>query len=67
MDLRQMLVERLKGSSQKELQKIIDDGIQSKEEAILPGLGVLFEYYYQSLDESSKASLCQSLITLLPQ
>ena len=48
-----------------ELQKTIDEGIASKEETILIGLGVLFEEYYNSLDNSSRQQFLQSLSSLL--
>ena len=49
--------------SSSELKEIIESGIASKEETVLPGLGVLFETYYNSL--SSKDELLDSLSHLL--
>ena len=54
MDIRQAIFE---------LKEIIESGIASKEETVLPGLGVLFETYYNSL--SSKDELLDSLSHLL--
>ena len=65
MNIRQALLERLKGSSVQELNQIIDEGIASKEETILPGLGVLFETYYQTLDSSAKTIFLTSIAELL--
>lgn len=45
------------------LKKLSKSGIASKEETVLPGLGVLFETYYNSL--SSKDELLDSLSHLL--
>ena len=50
MDIRQAIYTKLHNVSSQELKEIIDDGIASKEETILPGLGVLFEAYYHSLN-----------------
>ncbi|WP_286669893.1 small acid-soluble spore protein SspI [Thomasclavelia cocleata] len=37
----------------------------SREETILPGLGVLFEKYYNSLDNNQKDGIINSLCNLL--
>ena len=55
----------LKGFSPAQLQETIDEGIASQEETILVGLGVLFEEYYNSLDQTSKQHFLQSLSALL--
>ena len=61
--MREALLMNLKGFTPAQLQETIDEGIASKEETILPGLGVLFESYYNSL--SSKDELLQQLNQLL--
>ena len=48
MDIRKALLTKLHNSSPDELKEIINGGIASKEETILPGLGVLFEEYYNA-------------------
>ena len=58
MDIRQAIFQRLHACSSSELKEIA-----SKEETVLPGLGVLFETYYNSL--SSKDELLDSLSHLL--
>lgn len=63
--MREALLMNLKGFSADDLKKTIDEGIASKEETILVGLGVLFEQYYNSLDTSSKQQFLQSLSSLL--
>lgn len=63
--MREALLMNLKGFSASYLQKTIDEGIASKEETILIGLGVLFEEYYNSLDNSSRQQFLQSLSSLL--
>ena len=47
MDIRQAIFQRLHACSSSELKEIIESGIASKEETVLPGLGVLFETYYK--------------------
>ena len=63
--MREALLNNLKGISASNLQKTIDEGISSKEETILVGLGVLFERYYLSLDDPSKQQFLKTLSSLL--
>lgn len=63
--MREALLMNLKGFSANDLKKTIDEGIASQEETILVGLGVLFEEYYNSLDETNKQQFLTSLSSLL--
>ncbi len=63
--MREALLNNLRGISPQELKQTIEEGIASQEETILVGLGVLFESYYNSLDQSSKQNFLQSLSALL--
>lgn len=63
--MREALLMNLKGFSAKQLQQTIDEGIASQEETILVGLGVLFEQYYNSLDQATKQQFLQNLSSLL--
>ena len=63
--MREALLMNLKGFSPAQLQETIDEGIASQEETILVGLGVPFEEYYNSLDQTSKQHFLQSLSALL--
>lgn len=63
--MREALLMNLKGFSPAQLQETIDEGIASKEETILVGLGVLFEQYYNSLDLVSKQQFLENLSSLL--
>ena len=65
MNIRNALLNKLHNSTTKELKEIIDGGIASKEETILPGLGVLFEEYYNSLNKMQKDDMIQTLCNLL--
>lgn len=65
MDIRQAIHQRLKNASSDELKNVINDSIHSIDEAVPPGLGVLFEDYYNTLDASEKNNLCHILSSLL--
>lgn len=65
MDIRTALKNNLSRISQAELKNTIETGIASQEETILPGLGVLFEMYYQSLNSNQKEACLHSLTQLL--
>ena len=65
MNIRNALLNKLHNSTPKELKEIIDGGIASKEETVLPGLGVLFEEYYNSLNKMQKDDMIQTLCNLL--
>lgn len=65
MDIREAIHQRLKNSNVTEIQHILNDSIHSPDEAVLPGLGVLFEDYYLSLDQNSQQTICQTLSSLL--
>lgn len=65
MDIRKALLTKLRNSSPDELKEIINGGIASKEETILPGLGVLFEEYYNSLNSMQKDAMIVAISSLL--
>jgi len=65
MDIRSALKSNLAKISTNDLKDTIESGIASKEETILPGLGVLFEMYYLSLDNTAKNQWLQDISKLL--
>lgn len=65
MDIRTALKTNLAHMSTNDLKDTIESGIASKEEMILPGLGVLFEMYYSAMDNNEKTHCLQSLAKLL--
>ena len=65
VNLREALKQSLQGISSEELQTTIESGITSGKESVLPGLGVLFEQYYLSLDKSQKENWIKQLSKLL--
>jgi small acid-soluble spore protein I (minor) len=63
LNLRHAVIANVSGNSQDQLQDTIVDAIQSGEEKMLPGLGVLFEVIWQNADEQDK----QEMLTTLEQ
>ena len=61
MDIRKALLTKLHNSSPDELKEIINGGIASKEETILPGLGV----YYNSLNSMQQDAMIHAISSLL--
>ncbi|WP_019242858.1 MULTISPECIES: small acid-soluble spore protein SspI [Bacillus] len=58
LNLRNAILHNVTGNSQDQLQETIVDAIQSGEEKMLPGLGVLFEVIWKnSTDEEKKEML----------
>ncbi|MGM9927890.1 MAG: small acid-soluble spore protein SspI [Bacillus sp. (in: firmicutes)] len=58
LNLRNAIIHNVTGNSQDQLQDTIVDAIQSGEEKMLPGLGVLFEIIWQnSTPEEQKEML----------
>lgn len=60
-NLRGAIMSNIQGSSQEDVEATILDAIKSGEEKMLPGLGVLFEVYWQNADESDKDQLCSDI------
>ena len=65
MDIREAIHQRLKNTSDNELYTLFKESIHSEDEAVLPGLGVLFEDYYLYIDASKQKEFCKHLANLL--
>ena len=63
LNLRKAILANVTDNSQAELEATIVDAIQSGEEKMLPGLGVLFELIWQQADQAKKKDLVQLLET----
>ncbi|WP_456278054.1 small acid-soluble spore protein SspI [Bacillus sp. AK128] len=63
LNLRNAIISNVQGNNQQELQDTILDAIQSGEEKMLPGLGVLFEVIWQNSSNDDK----QEMLTTLEQ
>ena len=61
LNLRHAVIANVSGNSQEELEHTIVDAIQSGEEKMLPGLGVLFEVIWQHANESDKTEMLETL------
>ncbi|WP_017473358.1 small acid-soluble spore protein SspI [Amphibacillus jilinensis] len=61
LNLRKAILANVSDNSQEELEATIVDAIQSGEEKMLPGLGVLFEMIWQQSDESEKSEMLELL------
>lgn len=48
IDIRKYIINNFKSDTKEEIEEAINDSINSKEEEILPGLGVLFELVWNS-------------------
>lgn len=61
LNLRHAIIQNVAGNSQTELESTIVDAIQSGEEKMLPGLGVLFEVIWKHADNEEKTAMLQTL------
>ncbi|MGJ7920475.1 small acid-soluble spore protein SspI [Neobacillus sp. LXY-4] len=57
LNLRHAIIQNVSGNSQDELRDTIVDAIQTGEEKMLPGLGVLFEVIWESASEQEKSEM----------
>lgn len=57
LNLRKAILANVTDNSQDELEATIVDAIQSGEEKMLPGLGVLFELIWKQADQAKKTDL----------
>lgn len=61
LNLRNAIISNVQGNSQEELQETIVDAIQSGEEKMLPGLGVLFEVIWQNSNNDDRTEMLSTL------
>ncbi len=61
LNLRKAVIHNVSGNSQDQLEDTIVDAIQSGEEKMLPGLGVLFEVIWNNSSEDEKKEMLQTL------
>ncbi|MBB5172693.1 small acid-soluble spore protein SspI [Texcoconibacillus texcoconensis] len=65
--LRGAIMQNISGSSAEEVEATIDDALQSGEEKMLPGLGVMFEVYWQQASDQDKEQMIQTISNGLQQ
>ncbi|SES08218.1 small acid-soluble spore protein I (minor) [Gracilibacillus ureilyticus] len=61
LNLRKAIKSNINGNSANDLEATIVDAIQSGEEKMLPGLGVLFEIYWENATEQDKQEVLDAL------
>jgi small acid-soluble spore protein I (minor) len=61
LDLRKAVLHNVTGNNEEQLQDTIVDAIESGEEKMLPGLGVLFEVIWKNSDEQKKEEMLNTL------
>ncbi len=57
LNLRHAILHNVSGNTQEQLENTIVDAIQSGEEKMLPGLGVLFEVIWQNATDEEKKEM----------
>lgn len=62
MSIKDYIINNLKGNSFKEIEDTIISSIDSKDDVVLPGLGVLFEIVWNNSDEENKKYIIDTLI-----
>ncbi|KUP05765.1 small acid-soluble spore protein SspI [Bacillus coahuilensis p1.1.43] len=61
LNLRNAIIHNVTGSNTEQLNETIVDAIQSGEEKMLPGLGVLFEIYWNNANQQEKSAMLEAL------
>ncbi|MFS0673009.1 small acid-soluble spore protein SspI [Ornithinibacillus sp. 179-J 7C1 HS] len=61
LNLRNAILSNISNNDQSQLEATIVDAIQSGEEKMLPGLGVLFELIWKQSDEQEKQEMLEAL------
>lgn len=61
LNLRNAIIHNVSGNSQDELRDTIVDAIQTGEEKMLPGLGVLFEIIWNQSSEQDRQEMLHAL------
>ncbi len=59
LNLREAIRNNMEGSDENQIRNTIVDAIQSGEEKMLPGLGVLFEMVWQQADQQTQDEIVQ--------
>ncbi|WP_071460330.1 small acid-soluble spore protein SspI [Bacillus massilinigeriensis] len=67
LNLRNAVIHNVTGNTQEELKSTIVDAIETGEEKMLPGLGVLFEVIWQNASASEQEEMLHLLESGLPK
>ncbi|WP_213423388.1 small acid-soluble spore protein SspI [Bhargavaea massiliensis] len=59
--IRDAITANMQGNSAEDIRGVIDDAISRGEEHLLPGLGVIFEKFWQQADAAEKQNVLADL------
>lgn len=62
MDIRNLVMQNLSGSTREEIEGYIQDTVDTREEEALPGMGILFEVVWKKLDTSEKNNIMDKIM-----
>ncbi|WP_158736630.1 small acid-soluble spore protein SspI [Alteribacillus sp. YIM 98480] len=60
-NLRAAILQNVSGHNEEQVEATIQDAVQSGEEKMLPGLGVLFEVFWNHADEQEKEQVISQI------
>lgn len=66
LDIRQAVLANLTNSSAEDIMSTINDSV-SKEDKVLPGLGVLFEAFWKGASADDKSYICEAIAKNIKQ
>lgn len=66
-DIRGAVIHNIHNMNEEELQELVIDSIQQREEKLLPGLGVLFEVIWKNSSEDERQEMIETLRQSLAQ
>ncbi|HHX22520.1 MAG TPA: small acid-soluble spore protein SspI [Thermoanaerobacterales bacterium] len=62
MDIRNLVMQNLSGSTREEIEGYIQDTVDTREEEALPGMGILFEVVWKKSDTSEKNNIMDKIM-----
>lgn len=62
LDIRNLVIENLSGSSREEVEGYIQETIDTREEEALPGMGILFEVVWNRSDTTEKGTMMDKIM-----
>lgn len=60
-DIRKYIIENFKDSSSEEIEESINESINSKDEVVLPGLGVMMEIVWNNSSDNTKKEIIKTI------
>lgn len=67
LDIRKAVLANLANATDQDVRGTITDAINMREEKVLPGLGVLFELYWNSANEATRSQVVSAIAGNLRQ